>query len=117
MVSMEKDLPGLESSRSLAEKWELPEIASFTISSRCFASTIFSVTLWGGMEAGMKMTSSSWKACQISSAPLRWPRWMGLKVPPNNPILLPLGSFPIFESSLILNPKLGMSNAKVRAKR
>jgi len=117
MVSMEKDLPGLESSRSLVEKWGLLEIASFTISSRCFASMIFSVTLWGGMEAGMKMTSSSWKACQISSAPLRWPRWMGLKVPPNNPILLPLGSFPIFESSLILNPKFGMSNAKVRAKR
>ncbi len=68
---MEKDLPGLETSRSLVEKWGLLEIASFTISSRCFASTTFSVTLWGGMEEGMKMTSSSWKACQISSAPLR----------------------------------------------
>ena len=55
---MEKDLPGLDSSRSLVEKWGLLEIASFTISSRCFASMIFSVTLWGGMEEGMKMTSS-----------------------------------------------------------
>jgi hypothetical protein len=71
MVSMEKDLPDLESSRSLAEKWGLLEIARFTISSRCFASMIFSVTLWGGMEEGMKMTSSNWKACRISSAPLR----------------------------------------------
>ena len=71
MVSTEKDLPGLESSRSLVEKWGLLEVANFTISSRCFASITFSVTLWGGMEEGMKMTSSSWNACQISSAPLR----------------------------------------------
>ena len=105
MVSMEKDLPGLESSRSLVEKWGLLEIASFTISSRCFASMIFSVTLWGGMEEGMKMTSSNWKACRISSAPLRWPRWTGLKVPPNNPILLPLESFLIDQPSCTENPK------------
>ena len=68
---MEKDLPGLESSRSLVEKWGLLEVANFTISSRCFASMIFSVTLWGGMEEGMKITFSSRNACQISSPPLR----------------------------------------------
>jgi hypothetical protein len=71
MVSMEKDLPGLESSTSLVEKWGLFEVANFTISSRCFASMTFSVALCGGMEEGMKMTFSSWNACQISSAPLR----------------------------------------------
>jgi hypothetical protein len=56
---------------SLVEKWGLFDVANPTISSRCFASMIFSVTLWGGMEEGMKMTSSRWNASRISSAPLR----------------------------------------------
>ena len=103
---MEKDLPGLDSSRSLVEKWGLFEVASFTISSRCFASMTFSVTLWGGMEEGTKTTSSSWKACQISSAPLRWPRWMGLKVPPNKPILLPDAPDCFSISASLLSPSV-----------
>ena len=103
---MVKDLPGLDSSKSLVEKWGLLEVANFTISSRWFASMTFSVTLWGGMEEGMKTTSWSSKACQISSAPLRWPRWMGLKVPPNNPTLLPDAPDCFSISASLLSPSV-----------
>ncbi len=40
------------------------------------------------MEEGIKVTSSRWNASLISSAPRKWPKWMGLKVPPNKPTLL-----------------------------
>ncbi len=93
MVSMEYDFPGLESSMLEVEKDGLVAMANLTISSRWLAWITSSVALWGGMAAGMKITSSRPKASRISSAPRRWPRWIGLNVPPKSPILFSVASF------------------------
>jgi hypothetical protein len=72
-----------------------------------------SISLWGGMAAGMKTTSWSPNAFRTSSTPRRWPKWMGLNVPPKRPTLFSDGPFFIFRSPFLnKNQKFEYRNPK-----
>src|SRR5687767_2300729 len=59
---------------------------------RSFAGVISRPALRQGSPAGMKRTLSSLSCWRAVSARIRWPMWIGSKVPPITPSLIVVGS-------------------------
>src|ERR1043166_3152356 len=66
------------------------------------------------MDAGTNRIRSSDRDSRTSSALLRWPQWIGSKVPPNSPILMGLGKMEWWSIGVmeywVLNSPLHYSN-------
>src|SRR5271157_5966309 len=101
---MEYDLPGRRPSMSETSRSGWSPTASRVMARRTAKGVSSPGALCGGCAAGMNQRRLNDKASQTSSAARRWPKWMGLKVPPKRPSLS-LGSSS--DLAVAINDELG----------